>query len=190
MDNLFCCKCATKCTTSMIYGEMRENCPNCGFVYYHNPIPGVAVMVMDGVKMALVKRNGSGKWSIPCGCIELGESFVHAAVREVKEEIGIDSEPLKIVNVVSNTWTSSSSIANIGSSLAIVIISTPLSLELIADSVEVTDAKWFNITGTLPEIEFDADKYIIGKLKEHLLSRTEEISGILLSNRQTSFTQL
>ena len=132
MDNLFCCKCATKCTTSMVYGEMRESCPNCGFIYYHNPIPGVAVMVMDGAKMALVKRMGSDKWSIPCGCIELGESFVHAAVREVKEEIGIDSEPLKIVNVVSNTW-SSISMHGISSSLAVVIISTPLSLELIRD---------------------------------------------------------
>lgn len=188
MDNLFCCKCATKCAALMIYGEMREVCPMCGFVYYNNPTPGVAVMVMDGKKMALVKRSGSEKWSIPCGCIEHGESFVHAAVREVKEEIGIDSEPLKIINVASNTW-SLNSMHGISSSIAIVIISAPLSLELIADGVEVIEAKWFDIAKTLPELEFYADKYIIGKLKECFLSQTE-ISGILLSERQTSFTQI
>jgi NADH pyrophosphatase NudC (nudix superfamily) len=77
----------------------------------------------------------------------------------------------------------------ISSSLAIVIISKPLSLELIADGVEVTDAKWFDITDSLPEIQFDTDKYIIGKLKEWIISKTE-ISGILLSERQTNFTQL
>ena len=152
------------------------------------PIPGVAVILFDGEKIALVKRMGSEKWSIPCGCIEYGESYVDAAVREIKEEIGIDSEPIKIINVASNIWSAGSSMAHIGSSVAIVIISNPLSLELVADGVEVTDAKWFNITGILPELEFDADKYIIGKLKESLLSQIE-ISGIFLSDRQTSFIQ-
>ena len=190
MNNLFCCKCGTRCiATPMIYGELREKCPNCGFVYFSNPVPGVAVILTDGVKIALVKRINSEKWSIPCGCIEHGEHFVDAAVREIKEEIGIESEPLKIINVVSNTWTSSSSLAGIGSSIAVVIISKPLSVELVADGVEVTAAEWFDITDSLPELEFDADKYIIGKLKESLLSQSE-ISGIFLSERQTSFTQL
>ena len=189
MENLYCCKCATKCTTSMIYGEMREKCPNCGFVYFHNPIPGVAVIVMDEKKIVLVKRVGSEKWSIPCGCIEFGENFVNSAVREVKEETGIDSEPLKIVNVVSNIWTSSSTMSKIGNSLAVVILSKPLSFELAADRIETAEAKWFDITDPLPELEFDSDKYIIGKLKENLLTHNE-ISGILLSERQTNFTQL
>ena len=79
--------------------------------------------------------------------------------------------------------------ANIGSSIAVVILSKPLSYELIADGVEVSDAKWFDIIDTLPELEFVADKYITGKIKENLLSKTE-ISGILLSERQTSFTQI
>ena len=189
MSELFCCKCATKCVTAMVYGEMREKCPQCGFVYFHNPIPGVAIILIDGVKIALVKRMKSEKWSIPCGCIEFGESFINAAVREVKEEVGIDSEPLKIVNVVSNTWTSSSSQANVGSSLAIVILSKPLAYALTADNAEVTDAQWFDITGTLPALEYDADKYIIGQLS-NCLSTQSEISGILLSERQTYFTQL
>ena len=55
----------------------------------HWPVPGVAVILIDGTKIALAKRIGSGKWSLPCGCIESGETFVNAAIREVKEEIGI-----------------------------------------------------------------------------------------------------
>jgi len=182
MNELFCCKCATKCIKSMIYGEMRENCPNCGFVYFRNPAPAVSVILIDRVNIVLGKRADSQKWGLPCGYIEYGESFVHAAVREVKEEIGIDSEPLKIINVVSNSLYSKIS------SVVIVMLSKPLSFELIADGVETTDAKWFDITGSLPELEFDADRYIIEKLKESILSQTE-ISGILLSERQTSFMQ-
>lgn len=182
MRELFCCKCATKCTTSMINGQMRENCPNCGFIYYRNPVPAVSVILIDGVKIALGKRAGSGKWGLPCGYIEYGEKFVDAAVREVKEEIGIDSEPLKIINVVSNSLFSKIS------SVVIVMLSKPLSLELTADGVETIDAQWFDID-SLPTLEFDADKYIIGKLKESLSSQTE-LSGIFLSERQTSFTQV
>ena len=155
---------------------------------WRNPVSGVAVILMDGAKIALVKRSGGEKWSIPCGCIEYGENFVDAATREVKEEIGIDCEPLKIINVVSNNWTSSSTLAAIGSSVAIVIAAKPLSLGLVADGVETTEAKWFDVTEPLPEIEFDADRYIIKKLKECCLSQTE-ISGIFLSERQTNFTQ-
>jgi len=173
----------------MVYGEMRQQCPSCGFVYFHNPVPGVAVILSDGAWIALVRRINSDKWSIPCGCIEFGESYVHAAVREIKEEICIDCEPLKIINVVSNTWTSGSSLAGIGSSVAIVILAKPVSMKLNADNTEITDAQWFDVSGPLPELEFDADKYILGKLQECLLSGNE-ISGILLSERQTSFTQL
>jgi len=158
-------------------------------IYFRNPVPGVAVILVDGTKIALVKRAGSEKWSIPCGCIEYGEDFVDAAVREVKEEIGIDSKPQKIINVVSNTWTSNSSLAGIGSSLAVVMVSKPLSLELVADGIETTDAMWFDVADSLPELEFDADRYIIGKLKESHSSQAE-ISAIFLSDRQTSFSQL
>jgi len=181
MGDLYCCKCAAKCTTSIIAGQIRENCPDCGFVYFRNPAPAVSVILTDGLKIALGKRVDSGKWCLPCGYIEYGESFLEAAVREVKEEIGIDSEPLKIINVVSNSLFSQIS------SVVIVIVSRPLSYEL-SGSDDITDAGWFDITGSLPELEFDADKYIIKKLKESLSSQTE-ISGILLSERQTSFTQ-
>jgi len=164
----------------MKYGQIREHCPSCGFVYFRNPIPGVAVILTDGIKIALGKRGDTGKWCIPCGCIEYGENFIEAAIREVKEEIGIDSEPIKIINVVSNNLSSSSSIA-------IVVLSKPLSYELVPVDGEMTDTMWFDMNDPLPELEFEADRYIIGKLKECFLSQTE-ISGILLSERQTSFT--
>jgi ADP-ribose pyrophosphatase len=51
-----------------------------------------AVIVQDG-KLVLVKRGvepGKGKWSIPGGAVELGERVRDAAVREAKEECGLD----------------------------------------------------------------------------------------------------
>ena len=181
MGDLFCCMCATKCIKSMIGGRIREKCPNCGFVYFKNPVPGVSVALLDGAKIALGKRVDSGKWCLPCGCVEYGESYLEAAVREVKEEIGIDSEPLKIISVNSNNLQSIYSVA-------VVIVSKPLSYELLAGvDEEMTDAGWFDVNGPLPELEFEADRYIIEKIKESLASQTE-LSGIPLSERQTFFT--
>ncbi len=53
-----------------------------------------AVIVQDG-KLMLVKRGvepDKGKWSIPGGAVELGETVGDAAVREAKEECGLDIE--------------------------------------------------------------------------------------------------
>jgi len=63
--------------------------------YPSQPIVGVgAVIVQDG-KLVLVKRGvepGKGRWSIPGGAVELGEGVRDTAVREAKEECGLDIE--------------------------------------------------------------------------------------------------
>ena len=63
--------------------------------YPTQPIVGVgAVIVQDG-KLVLVKRGvepAKGKWSVPGGAVELGEGVRETAVREAKEECGLDIE--------------------------------------------------------------------------------------------------
>jgi len=59
------------------------------------PIVGVgAVIVQDG-RLLIVRRGvepGKGKWSIPGGAVELGETVRDATIREAKEETGLDVE--------------------------------------------------------------------------------------------------
>jgi len=66
-----------------------------GREYPTRPIVGVgAVIVQDG-KLVLIKRGvepDKDKWSIPGGGVELGEAVRDAAVREAKEECGLDIE--------------------------------------------------------------------------------------------------
>ena len=63
--------------------------------YPERPIVGVgAVIVHDGM-LVLVKRGvkpGKGKWSIPGGAVELGETVRGTAMREAKEECVLDIE--------------------------------------------------------------------------------------------------
>ena len=58
-------------------------------------IPQVAVgaVVIDDDALLLIRRGrepGRGRWSIPGGRVERGETLAHAVVREVLEETGVD----------------------------------------------------------------------------------------------------
>lgn len=59
-----------------------------------HPIPGVGVAVLNEAGDLLLVRRGAGaavgKWAVPGGKVELGETLVEAARREVREETGLD----------------------------------------------------------------------------------------------------
>jgi len=69
------------------------------------PLVGVGVLVVDGGKILLVKREsdpGKGRWSIPGGLLEVGELLRDGAKREAKEETGIDVEIDDFLDVIDN----------------------------------------------------------------------------------------
>jgi 8-oxo-dGTP diphosphatase len=63
--------------------------------YPDRPILGVGAIIFFSGKVLLVKRGkepGYGKWSIPGGAVELGETLKEGVLREVKEETGLEVE--------------------------------------------------------------------------------------------------
>lgn len=60
---------------------------------HQTPVPAVISVVLRESQIVLVKRANppdAGTWGFPGGKIELGEALEDAAVREVKEETGLD----------------------------------------------------------------------------------------------------
>ena len=71
--------------------------------YADAPRVGVGMIVLRGDEVLLARRGhepSRGKWSIPGGLVELGETVESAACREVKEECGVEAEPGGLVGVV------------------------------------------------------------------------------------------
>jgi ADP-ribose pyrophosphatase YjhB (NUDIX family)/GNAT superfamily N-acetyltransferase len=87
-----------------VAGRVREVCSACGFVLYRNPVPGVGVLVEIDDGIVLIRRGQppfEGEWAVPAGYIEADESAEQAAVRECKEETGLDVELLELFGVYS-----------------------------------------------------------------------------------------
>jgi len=74
-------------------------------LYPKQPIVGVGAVVLSNGKILLEKRKndpGKGKWSIPGGLVELGESMEQTVIREVEEETGFEVENPEHIDVVDN----------------------------------------------------------------------------------------
>jgi 8-oxo-dGTP diphosphatase len=100
----FCPRCGAVMETAEVGGRSREVCTACSFILYRNPVPGVGVLVEMEEGIVLVERGQPpfvGWWALPSGYIEADESVEQAAVRECKEETGLDIELLELFGVYS-----------------------------------------------------------------------------------------
>ena len=86
----------------------RLVCTNgaCGFVFYLDPkiAVGTIIRVGDGGRIVLVKRAiepGYGKWVFPGGYVDRGEEITLAALREAREEAGLDVRLDHLINIYS-----------------------------------------------------------------------------------------
>jgi 8-oxo-dGTP diphosphatase len=77
-------------------------------LYPDQPVVGVGGVILNDGKILLEKRKNEpsrGKWTIPGGLVELGETLEHAVVREVEEETClkcVEGEVPSLIDVVDN----------------------------------------------------------------------------------------
>ncbi len=65
--------------------------------------PSVSAMILnERGELLLQRRSDNGQWGLPGGSVEIGESVMGATVREVREEIGLLVEVVRLVGVYSD----------------------------------------------------------------------------------------
>jgi 8-oxo-dGTP diphosphatase len=83
----------------------RLVCTACGFVFYLDPKLAVGTIITDEQnRVVLVKRAidpGYGKWVFPGGYVDRGEEVRAAAVREAREETGLEIRLDRLINIYS-----------------------------------------------------------------------------------------
>lgn len=100
---MFCLKCGAKLIDKLMDGNVRQACPSCNFVHWKNPTPIAGVILEHNEKVLLVQRriDPPDRYALIAGFIEEFESAEGAALREVKEEVGLDAAVMGIVGTYS-----------------------------------------------------------------------------------------
>ena len=145
----FCPTCAGSLEARLIKASepSRLVCARCGFVFYLDPKVAVGTIISGGDgRLVLVRRAidpGYGLWVFPGGYVDRGEELTAAAIREAREESGLDVRLDGLVNIYSYP----------GRPLIIIVYAaTAIGGELCNDDDECLEARLFS----REEIPWDA----------------------------------
>lgn len=100
----FCIRCGSGLEFRELFGQERPICPNCGWIFFHDPKVAAGVLVEDDQGRVLLVRRvnepGRGLWSFPAGFVDAYEDPARAAARECLEETGLVVSITGLLNVI------------------------------------------------------------------------------------------
>ncbi|MBD3236766.1 MAG: NUDIX domain-containing protein [Candidatus Eisenbacteria bacterium] len=101
----YCIRCGGRLERRPIEGRSRLVCVACGDILYQNPLPVASALVLsERRELLLVRRRQEpqkGMWCLPIGFAELGETIAEAALRELREEAGLEGRILGLLDTDS-----------------------------------------------------------------------------------------
>ena len=149
----FCQRCGKRLSEKRIEGRMRPHCPACRYVVFLDPKVAAVALVVDGDGLVMVKRGVEpqyGKWAFPSGYVDRGEVVEAAAVREVKEETGLDVALDKLIGVYSLE----------GNPVVLVVYSAHIIGGAVAAGHDALDVRTFALD-ELPPLPFPNDERML-----------------------------
>lgn len=156
----FCPLCGVGLAEAWIEGRTRLHCASCEFVLFQNPACAAAGVVLDGPHVLLVRRGippYRGDWTVPAGYQELDEEPRQTALREVREETGIEAEVVALFDVLF-VADDPRRPANVT-----VYLCRPTGGAL-RPGDDALDAAWFHLDRLPPNLGFDNGSRILDRL--------------------------
>ncbi len=149
----YCPQCATRVEERLFEGKSRPTCPNCGYIAFADPKVAATVLIERNGALLLVRRSidpGRGLWCFPGGYVDFAEDPVVAAIRECREEVGLNVENLRLLDVSFN-----------GRVIVITYTADRFEPEAPIPGDDADLAEWFS-PPDLPPIAFEAVTRAIG----------------------------
>ena len=149
----FCQRCGERLAITQIEGHPQKHCPRCGQVVFLDPKVAAVVLVLMNDKLVLVRRANEpamGRWSFPSGYVDRCEAVEDAAVREVKEETGLEVRLTGFVGLYSRT----------GSPVVLAAYSAEVTGGVLQPGPEVQETALFH-PERLPPLPFPDDGQIL-----------------------------
>lgn len=143
-------------------------CPHCGgeIEIYRNPTPTVDVVILvdtpDGEGVVLIERsNPPLGWALPGGFVDYGETCEQAAVREMKEETGLDVTLTGLLGVYSDPARDPRQ-----HTMSVVYTGLPVDPSALAAGDDAARAEIFPL-GKWPDLAFDHAEILADFMARH-----------------------
>ncbi len=161
-EKSFCNFCGKKLVVDTLDGKERQYCDTCKEIYYENPLPVASVIVSNKERETLLVKRAKdpfrGMWCFPIGFAETGESIEDAALRELKEETGIEGRITQLVDVDSHRNP-------LYGELLIVTFEAETVSGTAAAGDDASECRYFPIM-SLPKLAFDSQEKALQKYIE------------------------
>ena len=127
------------------------------------PRPTAGVVCLRGGEVLLIKRGNpprQGQWSLPGGRIEWGETTEAAALRELKEETGVEAVLTGLIDVVDGVMTSRETGEVTRHYIMVDYAARWLSGEPVAGD-DAADARFFPLAEAMAVVEWEETRRVI-----------------------------
>ena len=145
------------------------------------PIIGVGGVVIHRNRVLLVQRGrepSKGEWSIPGGMLELGEELTEGVRREIREETGLDVEPLEHLATLDRVVRDGTKRFRVRYHYVIVDYVCRLKGGKLSPASDVMDARWVFVSD-LPSFKLTKmATLVIGRAFEFLRKRSKRDASL------------
>ena len=129
---------------------------------------GVAFRKRTGrIEVALISVGEGNRWQLPKGLVDQGESTESAAIREVREEAGIETELVERIDKVEYWyfWNEAGERVRYHKYVYFYLLGYK-SGDVSDHDDEVNEARWFEIDEAIKTLSFKSEKKIMAQAKE------------------------
>jgi ADP-ribose pyrophosphatase YjhB (NUDIX family) len=152
LKKIYCHLCGNRLTEKFWEERVRLFCEHCSEAVYENPVPATCIVTIDERdRVLLVKRNvepKKGFWCLPGGFVELGENPDDGALRELREETGLEGRIEMLLGVTSSPNSQYDTVLMVG-----YLVKSYSGI--LSTGYDASEAEWFDY-GNLPEIAFNS----------------------------------
>jgi 8-oxo-dGTP pyrophosphatase MutT (NUDIX family) len=119
------------------------------------------------IEIALISVGENARWQLPKGLIDKGEAPEAAAVREVREEAGIECEPIERIDKIDYwyNWTEGTRKFRYHKFVYFYLLGYK-SGDVRNHDHEVNEAKWFELNEAVRALAFDTERKIVERAKQ------------------------
>ncbi|HSB08462.1 MAG TPA: NUDIX domain-containing protein [Blastocatellia bacterium] len=120
----------------------------------------------ERIEVALISVGDVARWQLPKGLVDKGESTEDAAVREVREEAGVDTEVVERIDKVEYWYLGNEEGLRVRYHKFVYFYLLRYKSGDVRDhDIEVNEARWFEINEAVRLMAFDSERKVVEKAK-------------------------